>query len=50
MSSKLINADPTFFANLVVDSIKTIRQDGILGPSYPIKSINILKAHGQSST
>lgn len=50
MSSKLINADPVFFANLVVDSIKTIKQDGILGPSYPIKSINILKAHGQSST
>ena len=50
MSSKLINADPKFFANLVVESIKTIRQDSILGPKYPIKSINILKAHGQSST
>jgi len=50
MSSKIINADPKFFANLVVDAIKTIRQDSILGPKYPIKSINILKAHGQSST
>lgn len=50
MSSKLINADPAFFANLVVDSIKTIKQESIFGPKYPIKSINILKAHGQSST
>jgi len=40
MSSKIINADPKFFANLVVDAIKTIRQDSILGPKYPIKSIN----------
>ena len=50
MSSKLINADPTFFANLVVESIKTIKHEGILGTTYPITSINILKAHGQSST
>ena len=50
MSSKLINADPEFFAKLVVDSIKTIKQESIFGPKYPIKSINILKAHGQSST
>eukprot|EP00919_Chromeraceae_sp_WS-2016_P025823 GHVR01061000.1.p1 GENE.GHVR01061000.1~~GHVR01061000.1.p1 ORF type:complete len:111 (+),score=2.55 GHVR01061000.1:534-866(+) len=50
MSSKLINADHDFFSNLVVDSIKSIKQDTILGPKYHIKSINILKAHGQSST
>lgn len=50
MSSKLINADPKFFANLVVDAIKAIKQESILGAKYPIKSINILKAHGQSST
>ena len=40
MSSKLINADPEFFANLVVDSIKTIKQESIFGAKYPIKSIN----------
>ena len=50
MSSKIINADPEFFAGLVVDSIKAIKQETIFGPKYHIKSINILKAHGQSST
>jgi T-complex protein 1 subunit alpha len=52
MSSKLINADPDFFGKLVVDSIKYVKQEGFLGskPKYNIKSINILKAHGQSST
>lgn len=50
MSSKLINADPEFFANLVVESIKAVKQESIFGAKYPIKSINILKAHGQSST
>jgi len=50
MSSKLINADPNFFANLVVNSIRAIKQDTFLGPKYNVKSINILKAHGQSST
>jgi len=50
MSSKLINADPNFFANLVVNSIRAIKQETILGPKYNVKAINILKAHGQSST
>lgn len=50
MSSKLINADPDFFANLVVESIKSVKTESIFGTKYPIKSINILKAHGQSST
>ena len=50
MSSKLINADPAFFANLVVSSIKAIESKSIFGSKYNIKNINILKAHGQSST
>lgn len=50
MSSKLINADPQFFSNLVVEAIKNVKQESILGTKYNIKSINILKAHGQSST
>jgi chaperonin GroEL (HSP60 family) len=50
MSSKIINVDPNFFASLVVDSIKTVKQENLLKITYPISSINILKAHGQSST
>ena len=50
MSSKLINADPNFFSGLVVDSIKCVKQETVFGTKYPVKSINILKAHGQSST
>lgn len=50
LSSKLINADPEFFANLVVTSIKTIEQKSAFGSRYDIKNINLLKAHGQSST
>ena len=50
MSSKLINADPKFFSGLVVDSIKAVKHETIFGTKYPVKSINILKAHGQSST
>lgn len=50
MSSKLIGADTKFFSQLVVDSIKSIKIETLNGPIYPIKSINILKAQGQSST
>lgn len=50
MSSKLINADPNFFANLVVNSVRSIEQKSIFGSKYHIKNINILKAQGQSST
>lgn len=50
MSSKLINVDPSFFANLVVNSIRSIEQKTMFGSKYHIKNINILKAHGQSST
>jgi len=50
MSSKLINVDPNFFANLVVNSIRSIEQKTIFGSKYHVKNINILKAHGQSST
>ncbi|KAM0753296.1 T-complex protein 1 [Meredithblackwellia eburnea MCA 4105] len=51
MSSKIIGADDTFFANMAVDAmlaVKTINPRGDI--KYPVKAVNILKAHGKSAT
>merc|ERR1719297_708498 len=45
MSSKLIGADDEFFSKMVVDAAKAIK----VGDNYPIKAINVLKAHGKSA-
>jgi len=50
MSSKIIGSDAELFASLAVDAINKVKSTSVLGDErYPIKSINILKSHGQSS-
>lgn len=50
MNSKLIGPESELFARLAVDAVRLIKTQNILGePKYPVKAINIVKSHGQSS-
>ena len=50
MSSKIIGNEEDFFAEMVVNAVTSVKYTKSTGKVvYPVRSINILKAHGRSA-
>jgi len=50
MSSKLLNAESDFFANIVVNAMSNVKTVNSQNQTkYPVKAVHILKTHGMSS-
>lgn len=48
---QIVGSDEDFFSQLVVDAIQSVKSEDIFTGKikYPVKAINILKAHGKSA-
>ncbi|KAI4165495.1 MAG: hypothetical protein LQ342_000905 [Letrouitia transgressa] len=51
MSSKIIGSDSDFFSGIVVDAMHSVKTTNNRNEvKYPVKAVNVLKAHGASAT